>query len=63
MADLLVEKKNSIATLTFNRPDARNALSIEMRTNLRDVLAEIEYDDDIRCVVLKGSGEHFMAGG
>jgi len=63
MADLLVEKSNSIATLTFNRPDARNALSIDMRTNLRDVLAEIEHDDAIRCVVLKGSGEHFMAGG
>lgn len=63
MADLLVEKSNSIATLTFNRPDARNALSIDMRTDLRDVLAGIEHDDDIRCVVLKGSGEHFMAGG
>ena len=63
MADLLVEKNNSIATLTFNRPQARNALSIEMRSNLRDVLAELEYDDDIRCIVLRGSGDHFMAGG
>ena len=63
MADLLVEKANGIATLTFNRPEARNALSIEMRTNLRDVLAELEYDDDTRCIVLKGSGDHFMAGG
>ena len=63
MADLLVEKRNNIATLTFNRPDARNALSLDMRTNLRDVLAELEYDDDIRCIVMQGSGEHFMAGG
>jgi len=63
MADLLVEKSNSIATLTFNRPAARNALSIDMRSDLRDVLAEIEYDDDIRCVVMRGSGDNFMAGG
>ena len=63
MADLLFEKKNNIATLTFNRPEARNALSVEMRSSLRDVLAEIEYDDDVRCVVLRGSGDHFMAGG
>ncbi len=63
MADLLVEKNNSIATLTFNRPEARNALSVDMRSDLRDVLAELEYDDDIRCIVMQGSGEHFMAGG
>ena len=41
MADLLVEKNNNIATLTFNRPEARNALSMDMRSNLRDVLAVI----------------------
>ena len=63
MNDLLVEKADHIATLTFDRPDARNALSTDMRSNLRDSLADIEHDDDIRCVVLKGSGEHFMAGG
>ncbi len=39
MADLLVEKNHNIATLTFNRPEARNALSIYMHANLRDVLA------------------------
>lgn len=63
MTDLLVEKNNSVATLTFNRPDARNALSIDMRRDLRDVLAELEFDDDIRCIVMRGSGGHFMAGG
>ena len=63
MNDLIVEKNNHIATLTFDRPQVRNALSNDMRTNLRDSLADIEQDDDIRCVVLKGSGEHFMAGG
>ncbi len=63
MADLLVEKNNSIATLTFNRPDARNALSNDMRFDLRDALAELEHDDDTRCIVMQGAGDHFMAGG
>ena len=34
-----------------------------MRSNLRDVLAELEFDDDIRCVVMQGADGHFMAGG
>lgn len=63
MSDLLVDVQDHIATLTFNRPASRNALSVEMRTILRDVLHEIEHDDNVRCVVLKGAGEHFMAGG
>lgn len=63
MADLLIAKNNNIATLTFNRPEARNALSNDMRRDLRDSLAELEYDDTIRCIVMRGAGEHFMAGG
>lgn len=60
---LLVEKKNGIATLVMNRPEARNALSIDMRQQLFDAMVDIETDDEIRCVVVKGAGEHFMAGG
>ena len=63
MADLLVETRDHIATLTFNRPAARNALSLEMRAMLRDELHRIELDDDIRCVVIRGAGDHFMGGG
>ena len=63
MADLTVDQQGSIATLTFNRPEARNALSLEMRAMMRDALHEIELDDSVRCVVLKGAGDHFMAGG
>lgn len=63
MADLEVTRNGGIATLTMNRPEARNALSNEMRAQLADVLHEIEMDDSVRCVVLTGAGEHFMAGG
>ncbi len=63
MPDLLVNIDNHIATLTLNRPEARNALSLEMRASLRDALQAIEHDDNVRCVVLRGAGDHFLAGG
>ena len=63
MTDLIVQKDNAVTTLLFNRPDARNALSLEMRSLLRDSLLEAENDDTVRCVVLRGAGGHFMAGG
>jgi len=63
MADLECTIDGGIATLTMNRPEARNALSMEMRSLMRDVMHEVEYDDVVRCVVLQGSGDHFMAGG
>ena len=63
MPDLLVDIQDNIATLTFNRAEARNALSLEMRAQLRDALHEVEQDRRVRCVVMRGAGGHFMAGG
>ena len=63
MPDLLIESADGVATLTMNRPEARNALSLEMRAGLDDAFHRLESDDAVRCVVLRGAGEHFMAGG
>ncbi len=63
MADLIVEIDGAIATITFNRPQSRNALSMEMRSLLSESLHELEIDDSVRCVIMRGMGEHFMAGG
>ncbi len=63
MADLEYSVNNGVATLTMNRPEARNALSDEIRSGLAKHFHEIELDDSIRCVVLTGAGDHFMAGG
>jgi 2-(1,2-epoxy-1,2-dihydrophenyl)acetyl-CoA isomerase len=52
-----------VATLTMNRPDARNALSLEMRSGMHEFLDKHEFDDSVRCVIIKGAGDHFMAGG
>lgn len=63
MADLEMTRTDNIVTLTMNRPEVRNALSLEMRSLLNDALHDIEHDVSVRCVVLKGEGEHFLAGG
>ena len=63
MAHLDLDITDGVATLTMNRPEARNALSMEMRAQLIEVLHDIEHNDTVRCVVLKGAGDHFMAGG
>ena len=63
MADLEVNMDGGIATLTMNRPEVRNALSMEMRQSLDETLHQLELDDNVRCVVLTGAGDHFMAGG
>jgi 2-(1,2-epoxy-1,2-dihydrophenyl)acetyl-CoA isomerase len=63
MPDLLVDVTEGVATLTMNRPDARNALSLEMRSGMHEFLDKHEFDDSVRCVIIKGAGDHFMAGG
>ncbi len=58
-----LDVQEHIATITFNRPEARNALSMELRTGLAEYAAKVGLDPDVRCVVLRGAGGHFMAGG
>lgn len=60
---LLVEVSDGIARITFNRPEARNALSTEMRTALIDTMIAFERDHSVRCIVIRGAGDNFMAGG
>ncbi len=60
---LLLERTGAIATLTLNRPDARNALDLVMRGELLSALDEVEADPQARVVILTGAGGHFCAGG
>jgi len=59
---LLFEKHGGVATLTLNRPDARNALTPAMFLDMERMLLEIEGDDEVRVVVLTGAGRGFSAG-
>ena len=63
MSDITLDIQDRIAFITLNRPEARNALSMEMRTGLAEYTAQLEFDPAVRCVVLRGAGGHFMAGG
>lgn len=62
-AELLTEVAGGVARMTFNRPEVRNALSPQMVIDIGTFLAECEQRDDVRCIVMTGAGDHFMAGG
>ena len=51
-----------VATLTLNRPQARNALSVELMAALQDELVAIDRDPSVKVVVLAGNGPAFSAG-
>lgn len=61
--DLLVRREAGVLVLTFNRVEARNALTPAMLDGLAAELAAAELDPEIGCVVLTGAGAAFCAGG
>ncbi len=61
--EVLVSREGPIVTLTFNRPEARNAMTWGMYQKLYEVCEEVDADDTIRVLVLKGAGgKAFVAG-
>jgi 2-(1,2-epoxy-1,2-dihydrophenyl)acetyl-CoA isomerase len=52
-----------VAVLVLNRPDARNALSMELKQALSRALPELARDPEVGCVLLMGAGGAFCAGG
>ncbi|KAI3590322.1 Enoyl-CoA hydratase (plasmid) [Cupriavidus sp. U2] len=58
-----VEIDNGIATVTFNWPNAANAMGTTYSSDFSKILDRIEQDENIRCVVLTGAGKVFNGGG
>ncbi|WP_454730969.1 MULTISPECIES: enoyl-CoA hydratase/isomerase family protein [Cupriavidus] len=58
-----LETQDGIAVLTLNRPDKRNAITDDMRSELIDALERVTAERGIRALVLTGSGKGFCAGG
>ncbi len=59
---LLVEAADGVATVTLNRPDARNALSMELLGSLPRTIGELDADADVAAIVLTGADPAFCAG-
>jgi enoyl-CoA hydratase/carnithine racemase len=62
MGQLTIDRTGAAALVTLNRPEKRNALSIELRLALADALAELAADDTIAAIGLAGAGSSFCAG-
>jgi enoyl-CoA hydratase/carnithine racemase len=61
--DILFEAKDGIARLTFNRPDARNAMTFAMYDRLGEICAQVNADESVRVLILRGAGDKaFVAG-
>jgi enoyl-CoA hydratase/carnithine racemase len=64
MADILVEEAQGVMWVTLNRPDVRNALSRDVNIRLQEIASDLEQRlEDIRAVVLTGSGEKAFCAG
>ena len=60
---LLLQRTGAVATITLNRPEARNAIDMTLRGELVAALDEVEADEAARVLVLTGAGGHFCSGG
>ena len=60
---LIYEVKDSIATLTLNRPDRLNALGGSLRDDLHDAVTRSAADPEVRVMIITGAGKGFCAGG
>lgn len=60
---LLAEVDNGIGWITFNNPERHNAMSMEMWQALADILKQLEQDESLRVVILKGAGDKAFVSG
>lgn len=59
----LYEAANGVATITLNRPERKNPLTFDSYAELRDLFRQLAYADDVKAVVIAGSGGNFCSGG
>jgi enoyl-CoA hydratase/carnithine racemase len=60
---LRVERDGRVTVLTFNRPEARNAMTFEMYERLHDLCEQVDRDPEVRVLVLRGAGDKAFVSG
>jgi len=60
---ILVEQDGAIATVVFNRPKMRNAISLAMWSEIATVTEALAKDDSVRAIVYRGAGHEAFASG
>lgn len=60
--EVIIEKKNGIGRITFNRPHIMNALTPPMLGQVIDAIAEFDKDNDVWVRVFSGAGDSFTSG-
>lgn len=60
--NIIVETSNHVTLIRLNRPDALNALNMELLRELGTALGDAQKNDKVRCIVLTGSDKAFAAG-
>lgn len=61
--DILVEKADGVATVTFNRPEQRNAINYHGWLELRRIALDLDRDPDVRVVIFTGAGDRAFSAG
>lgn len=62
MAEIEYQKEGAVARIVINRPERKNALANDMRQQLTDAFRCADVDDEVRAVILTGTGDTFCAG-
>jgi enoyl-CoA hydratase/carnithine racemase len=62
MPDILLTRQESVAIVSLNRPEVRNAVTLSMWRELAGIFSNIANDDDVRAIVLTGAGADFCVG-
>ena len=60
---VLTDVQDGICRVTFNRPQALNAITIDVMKALKEITDQLRASKDVRVVIMRGQGDHFMAGG
>jgi len=59
---LKLEKNEHVAHVTLNRPEKRNAMTMDFFYEMADLFRQLDKDDSVRVIVVKGAGDHFTSG-